>query len=379
MKYVSGYLIGACLCLLTSMTVHGAEVTCECPKLGCDPCSYQQSLKFYTDKCGPDNSKVKSCARPTCIPIDQATAECPVPPKADSGPREPVVLKAVDTPKESGAEPEGPGGIGRVKVIQGSVSIVHIDGKKTVVSQEAELHEGETVQSGKDGAAVIGFDGGNKVHVHPDTTLEVKEYKDPKVEASRRALLNLIKGKIRNQVEQKYDGKSTYYRIHTKGAVAGVRGTDFVVEHSEDGKDLTEVKTLRGNVVLALEEGKESREIGRGEGATLAEGKLTPVFKLSDEQMKELDRSSRVDVAAVKSKKNRPICDKPTGFFNQCSWHCTNNPSGEKKCRVDLPNVACVRSRCNANGAWAEETRLPDPAGPIACPGNGFLVKDCDY
>jgi hypothetical protein len=41
--------------------------------------------------------------------------------------------------------------------------------------------------------------------------------------------------------------------------------------------------------------------------------------------------------------------------------------------------VACVRHRCNGNGIWADETRLPEAGASMACPATGFLVKDCDY
>lgn len=277
-------------------------------------------------------------------------------------------------------ESEVAASVGKVKVIQGSVSIVHADGQRSVVTKDTDLHEGETVESGSDGMAVVHFEGGNKLHVHPDTAVAVKEFKNPQIEASRKALLNLIKGKIRNQVEQKYNGKTSYYKIMTKAAVAGVRGTDFIIETSDDGGKLeTKVETLKGKVILASLDEKHSLEILRGEGAKFANGSLGPVYKISDEQMKELESNSRVDVARRKSKKESTICQKPAGMFNQCAWKCVNNPSGESKCRVDLPKVTCTRERCNGNGVWAEETRLPDPAVPIMCPATGFLVKDCDY
>ncbi|MBX3022008.1 MAG: FecR domain-containing protein [Bdellovibrionales bacterium] len=392
------YIVGCLLALSFSLSVFAQEESCDCPKLGCDPCSISKGLTFYTSKCGPGNTRLKSCGRPTCIAIEQATKECPVLPSASKGPREPVVLAAERDKADPNADTKIVGG---VKVISGSVSITHADGKKLVVeSGEARVRETDVVESSKDGTAVVTFDGGNKLHVHQATAVEVKEYKDPADPVSRKVLLQLIKGKIRNQVNQKYNGKTTSYRVTTSAAVAGVRGTDFVMEHSEDGKLETKVETLGGHVLLASLDEKELRDILKGEGAKFSadlpdpsfkgkdysefiqRGKLSPVYKITAEEMEELESSSRVDVAKNMVKRKKPvkeveICKDPKGFFDQCAWKCVGNPGGEKTCRTDLPQVSCMRSRCNANGQWADETKLAPKTG--TCPPVGFAVKACDY
>lgn len=400
MMYVVGTFTMWCSLILSTLayaadpapaTPVAGDVSCECPKLACDPCSAEKGITFFSDRCGKGGAKVKSCARPTCVPIDVATRECPVPPRADSGPREPVIVK--DTVAKDNVElaNEAPAA-GRVKVIQGSVAITRADGKKEVVTQSADIREGDTVESGKGGGAVIDFRGGNKVHVQAETAMQVKEYRDVEVAANRKALLNLIKGKIRNQVEQKYNGKTSYFKIQTKGAVAGVRGTDFVIAHTESGQLETRVETLGGKVWLSDDEGNVTREIKRGEGAVytaemsgpedefIHRGTVSEVYKIAPDRLAALDRDTRLDVARnVASQADAEICTKPSAKFNQCAWKCDGNPAGEKTCRTDLPQVRCVRSRCNANGVWAEEMRQPASAGQASCPAQGAKVKDCDY
>jgi hypothetical protein len=373
------------------------EESCDCPKLGCDPCSVEHGVTFYTSKCGPQQSRLKSCARPTCIPIEQASKECPVPPAADSGPREPVVVKEAGPAKaDVNADVRI---VGTVKVMAGSVSILRADGHRLAVNGEAKVRETDTIESSADGGALVTFDGGNKLHIHPGTSVQVKEYKDQADPDARKALLQLIKGKIRSQVEQKYNGKTSSYKVYTTGAVAGVRGTDFVMEHNE-GKSLdTRVETLTGHVTLASLDEKEKRDVLRGEGASfhadlpgsdykgdltdfVRKGKLSPVYKIPGDRLMLLDNDSRVDVAKapkVKHQREAEICQKPKGYFNQCAWTCVGNPAKEKACRVDLPNVACVRTRCNGNGQWADETRLNSAEAKGLCPGEGVTVKDCDY
>lgn len=361
--------------LVWMFSVQAQDVPCECPKLGCDPCSIRRGVSFYTEKCGLKNSKVKSCERPTCIPVEQPTEECPNPPK-DTTAREPVVIKpALADVHEDVSRAD----VGRVRVIRGSVAIVHADGKKEVIHQPATLRETDTVESSPESTAMIEFQGGNKIHVHPETAVQVQEYKDQDQSTSRKALINLIKGKIRNQVLQKYNGTTSSYRVITKSAVAGVRGTDFIMEYHEGDRLETRVETLDGKVSLSGQAGKEAREIARGEGATYTvavkdgRGILSPVYKIPPQRLRNLEIDSRVDVARAKIQKPAPpekdICDKPKGKFNQCKWMCADGSAKKHECGK------CVRTRCNANGQWAEETELP---GAVCAP-TGISIKACDY
>lgn len=394
-----------------------AEVqSCTCPELACDPCAIQRGVTFYSAKCGTKkNEKIKSCKRPTCLAIEEATKECPVVPQASQTPREPIVVgqgsaKAMEPAAAAPAPAPKPKAevkpevqtqaapvIGKVRVIQGSISIVDADGKKTQVTQDTDLKETQTVETGKDSKALVELDGGNKLHVLPDSAVKVEEFKDQKL-ASRKALFNLIKGKVRNQVNQKYDGSQSYYRVRTRAAVAGVRGTDFLVEHSEDIKMETKISTFEGKVLLASLDEKQTREIIRGEGARFSadmpdpsfkdgdmsdfieRGTLSPVYQITPEELKALDKESLI-VAKNKAapKGESAICERPRGLFNQCYWACTGNPNGESKCRVDKPGVQCVRARCNANGKWSEKTNLPAATSDGVCPADGYTVKDCDY
>lgn len=341
-----------------------AANSCDCPTLACDPCSVERGISFYSEKCGSAGEKVKSCARPTCIPIDQPTKECPVLPNAQLGPREPVV---VSLPKvEEVIESRAPNRVGQVKVLRGSVTITRADGKKVVIDKEADLRENDNLQVSTGSGALLQMEGGNKVHVHPDTEMVVKEFVEPKSENSRKSLIHLLKGKIRNQLEQKYNGKTSYFKVSTKGAVAGVRGTDFVVEYDEVGLKGSRFQTLEGKVMVSSHDGQQTKAVRGGEGLVVnAEQKFLPVYKIPTDQMKTLDEDSRVDLAKRKAEvESSDICKAPAGKLDQCSWR---KKSG-----------ACVRTRCNANGLWAEETQLP-ASRSADCPASGDRVADCDY
>jgi len=365
------------------------EISCECPKIDCGPCAEEQGLTFYSEKCGPQAAKVKSCAKPTCVPLESPPASC---------------KKADNTPADSGRKPalaeqhknlERGIEIGAIKIVEGKAWLKWPDGTRLALAPNMALHERDTIQTEKEGKVHVEFKDGNFIQVQNDSVVKIDQYE--MAEEKRKAVLNLLKGQLRNQVKQKYNGQSTSYQIRTKTAVAGVRGTDFVAAYKEGEKVETEIRTLEGRVVLANLDYSQSLEVSEGQQAAyvvaansvfgqdeikefVARGYMTPVHKMSDSELKLLSASTLVgesakrEIAAAK----KFICGAPRGELNQCAWRCENNPKGEKSCRTDLPNVACVRTRCNANGDWAEETRTPVSAHD-QCKPHGYKVALCDY
>ncbi len=367
------------------------EVPCTCPVLACDACSFERGVTFYSDKCGPNNSKVRSCARPTCIPVEQPTNQCPNPPQARRELSSPVVMSSpVKVEAEDGSVSQDL--VGKVKVIRGSVSLVGSNGQNRVISSEGSLHERETIEVTQNSAAMVKMEGGNKLHIHPGTKIIVQEFKDPSREDSRRVLLHLIKGKVRNQVERRYNGKTSYYKVLTKTAVAGVRGTDFVVQQDESSQPETRVETLKGHVLLSAQGASlPATPIYAGEGAVLTTtetvnvagdkvlvGKISPVYKIAAERLRQIDIDSRVDVDQSTRVAEAEICKAPAARFDQCVWQCRGNSKRALVCQTSTPNVFCVRSRCNANGEWSDETPLAPGRGGD-CPAHGYRVGDCDY
>jgi hypothetical protein len=221
----------------------------------------------------------------------------------------------------------------------------------------------------------------------------------------RRMVLDLIKGKIRNKVNVKYDGEQSFYQVKTRAAVAGVRGTEFVVSIDDTEKEfISKIETLEGKVELSDINRTQKTFVAKNEAASFVadkasmaeaatepaklKGHFTEVVKLSDNDVLDLNRVTLFEgvpdakaVAKAKptvTEEDMPICAQPAAYLNQCSWTCENNPKGEKKCRTDMANVTCVRRICNANGQWSSPTRLP-ASFKDECKGNEPVVKTCDY
>lgn len=388
-----------------------AEVTsCECPKLDCDPCFEEQGVTFYSEKCGPNDSRIKSCARPTCVPMEPKPAQC----KSVKAPNPKAVTRKVASQKDAvnlpaskkmmdrrmaefQSEMRGKA-VGAVHTVMGKAWLRLPSGDKMKIVQGTRVHEKDQIQTLLRGHVKIVFDDGNVANIKPSSKIIVQEYSMGK---DKRALLNLIKGKVRSKVKQKYEGSDTsYFRVKTKSAVAGVRGTDFVVEYTSKDRLITKVSTLEGEVKFGGNEYEERVGIKAGQQASfivasndsevfsdeeisdfVARGYMTPVYNLSAAEVDQLNKLTEVGDPVernIASAKANQICSSPKGDLNQCAWVCKNNPKGSKRCRTDLPQVNCVRTRCDANGKWSDESRLP-ASFYDSCQPRGFKVGPCDY
>lgn len=383
------FLVALTLLSLPALAQKPPFPACDCPVVNCPPCTHNEGQDFYSEKCGDDGVKTRSCSKPKCV--DNADPKCV---KASGG----VAAAAPATAKDSSnIDPLGHA-IGAVKVVKGSVQIVQADGSQRTVAVDQTVHEHDRIITGKDGSALLEFEGGNKIHVMPDTRMTVQEYENS--EDSKRAVFNLLKGKIRNQVKQKYgneNGKQSRYEVITTGVVAGVRGTDFVVSEEDS---ITRFDTLEGTVELNQRIGEKAVQVNKNESVSYslddnyrgsgdwsnsaAQGFFGPKKILSDADATTIARATDLaydvakNVKIVKKKIEPIICKNPNGRLNQCSWHCENNPKKAKSCMLGKPNVACVRSRCNANGEWAEPMKIPVGSSDT-CDATGAKVSDCDY
>lgn len=130
-------------------------------------------------------------------------------------------------------------------IVKGDVKI-DTDGKKTPAKVTGKIFKGSTVETGPGGRAKIAMSDKSIVHISPESKVKIAEYSaDP---AKKNVKLELSHGKIRNEVEGNYNDKNKY-EVKTPTAVAGVRGTDFIVNH-DIKSNTTEVITFKGAVEL---------------------------------------------------------------------------------------------------------------------------------
>jgi len=152
---------------------------------------------------------------------------------------------------------------GVLRVVKGEVQVKNSKGETAKARIGGKVFPKDTVITGKDARAKIVMVDNNEINVSPDSQIEIQSYEFDPNGGKKDVLLNVIYGKVRSKVEQKYDGKTSKFQIKTPSAVAGVRGTDFMVGFSRR-EGSSQVVTFTGRVEFGIP----------GPGGTIA----NPVF-----------------------------------------------------------------------------------------------------
>ncbi len=135
---------------------------------------------------------------------------------------------------------------GVFKVVKGKVTYKKKGKDKFKKARKnKKVCQGYTVKTDNDGRAKIEMADKNEINISPDTEMVIEAY-----QSGKKAVLNVINGKVRSDVKNKYkDTKQSHYRVKTKSAVAGVRGTEFLTSYNRSTNQ-SRVVTFEGEVAV---------------------------------------------------------------------------------------------------------------------------------
>ena len=133
------------------------------------------------------------------------------------------------TPSPSISETEAVGEVVRF------IGMVHVEreGKSWQVQVEEPIHLQDRLQTGADSRVEIVFVDRSRVRIAPDSNLEITEYLYQPDQKKRQSLLSLWSGKARFIVADLVGFIQKGFVVKTPNGIAGVRGTDFIVEVRE--------------------------------------------------------------------------------------------------------------------------------------------------
>jgi len=149
-----------------------------------------------------------------------------------------------------------------------------------VASIGAELNEGDRVKTGSDGRIEVSLQDGSKLTIGNNTEMEITKFL---IEKDRRSATIFLQGKLR-AVIAKFSGK-TNMKVKTPTAVAGIKGTDFIV----------------------MNEGKANVLFGE-EGSVEVKGKDKESVNLAPNTMTE-NTQGHAPITPVKVAPNTPLAD----------------------------------------------------------------------
>ncbi len=355
-----------CSLILATPSFAASNDNCECEVISCNSCQRQSNIEFYTSKCV--GTRVKSCQRPVCVDLEDAPAECRKNNLAAAPVKESAPVKVTKTLEKMT--------VGTVLMSIGDVQVKR-EGVSNTLKVSHKVFNDDEIAAGDNGKVKIIFTDDSSLTLLPRSRTKVNHTPAGKEKSSNsNTVINLLFGTVRSVVTKSENGQKKY-RVETPSAVAGVRGTDFLTSYYE-ASQITKVQTLDGSVELASLSGGTKTMVPAGSYASFVvdtdsdipsrsmkyvdNGFITPLGTINEDNKKDIDKKFDFDTTreiAASAHDSKPICETPTGSFNQCSYHCINNPKKSDHCKTELPNVKCVRKRCNANGTWAEESRLP--------------------
>lgn len=139
---------------------------------------------------------------------------------------------------------------GVMMVVKGDIKVTNKAGKTEVAKVGKKVTQGDTILAGPDSRAKIVMADKNVINVSPDSKIVIEKYENDGKD-KKNVELNVLYGKVRASVEQKYDGDKSKFNVKTPSAVAGVRGTDFMMGYSQATRS-AQVITFSGAVAVGL-------------------------------------------------------------------------------------------------------------------------------
>ncbi len=163
------------------------------------------------------------------------------------------------------------------------------------------VYEGERIKTAVGAKAKLLFSDRSVITIGPDTDLLISRslYRTGN-KPQRESLFEVGKGFVRALVSRWSFGTASRFEIRTPAAVAGVRGTEFIVAVDEDGK--TEIHVIDGQVEVLNVRDRQNRfvQVGAGQFSLVGVNRLPSSPRASVlERLRSLLNS--VDIDAIES------------------------------------------------------------------------------
>ena len=134
-------------------------------------------------------------------------------------------------------------------VVKGDVQVQAKGGSLQKAKPGLKVNEGDTIIAGADARAKVVMVDKNVLNISPDSKVLIEKYVFNEGSNQKNVSLNVLYGKMRSTVKQKYDGEKNTFNVKTPSAVAGVRGTDFVTSFN-NVTNTSKIVTFEGSVQM---------------------------------------------------------------------------------------------------------------------------------
>ncbi|WP_332671607.1 FecR domain-containing protein [Aromatoleum sp.] len=147
----------------------------------------------------------------------------------------------------------------RVSDLNGAAELRR-DGETTPLARDMTLSSGAVIRTGEETSVVLEFPDGSRSRIGEDSEVRVTEVRQLNASDAQQIELQLLRGRLENDVEPVGKGGGRF-RIRTPAGVAAVRGTEFRVAASDGG---ARAETVSGEVSLSNPRGDVRLRAGTG-------------------------------------------------------------------------------------------------------------------
>lgn len=294
----------------------------------------------------------------------------------------------------AGAAASGP----RILSSVGKVEIWGAQDRPVQLKQQVVLIEKAKIQTGPGAWVMIEVSPNEQIVVAPESLIliPVISLEDGSIERIelQTGAFRLMNLKNHPRVVLTPLSRDAYSEVDLVFELSGSQ--DHITVRVLEGR--TSFRGLENEESVLITQGQKATFIGKKEdgiimfdtligGRKVARGVTSRVVRFEKEEIEKWKNglSQLVGVAKKKvvQKKSEvllkgAICRGPAAKLNQCVWRCVGNPKEEKtRCFAGkIPNVQCVRERCDARGQWVDRTELF--GSQMSCLAQG-RVEACDY
>lgn len=265
---------------------------------------------------------------------------------------------------------------GILRVVKGDVRIIQSADQKEIKARIGQkVYPKDVIIAAQDSRAKIVMIDNNELNISPDTRLEIQSYEYKPSEDKKTVMLNVLYGKVRAKVNQKYEGDNKF-QVKTPSAVAGVRGTDFFTSYNR-GTNETKIVTFEGKVAFgqAGAGGAILNPVIVAKGETTSQkGNATPSAPISVPQteLAEMETQSDATKAPDSSKDAREPAESNKADETKKDEDKKDEPKEEKKDNDNNRNKDKEKSKDRAGNK--DESRSPS-----SIPSPDTMLKPDDF
>lgn len=181
--------------------------------------------------------------------------------------------------------------IGRVVIVQGQVLSQNpvVNPTPAAVKRGQSIYEGDIIRTDKNSFARLLMEDKSLLDVGPSTYVNLAQYGVAKNERKRSVGIKLILGRLWARVSEAFGDKSKF-EITTANAVAGVRGTELIVDYGKDGQSV--VTVVHGLVAVSSSSGAAIELTANQRSSVAGNGGLTS-SKVTQEEITTMASDSQ--------------------------------------------------------------------------------------